>query len=165
MSLKEKEEELKKTLAVFKKYLKIKPKGFRAPQHSIDKETLDLLEKYKFEYDSSYTPLNLLQLAFFPKRIKSWLKLFFSPLNEYKIRKNLKELPVSSLVIPFVSLTVRVFPKSVMLAYVKLIKLFYKRPMFYAHSWDFIELKGSRIDGFLNHNLFTRKLEYIMKNG
>ena len=127
MLYKEKEYEIKRSLEVFKKDLKIKPKGFRAPQHSIDSDTLDLLEKYGFKYDSSYTPLNLLQLFFFPRKFSLWLKSFFSPINPYKIRKNLIEIPPSSLLIPFVSLMLRVLPKWALYLYVKKIKLFYKK--------------------------------------
>ena len=87
MSLAEKENEIKKSIACFKKYLKTKPIGFRAPQHSIDDETLDLLNKYGFRYDSSYTPLNLLQLLFFPSKFSLWSQHFFSRFNAYKIRK------------------------------------------------------------------------------
>lgn len=163
MSYKEKEQELKKSLEVFKKYLKSKPLGFRAPQHSIDDETLDLLERYGFQYDSSYTPLNLLQLFFFPQKFGLWLRTFFSPVREYNIRKNLKEVPASSLILPFVSLTVRVFPKFFLKLFVKSIKTIYSKPVFYAHSWDFIELPNSRIDRTWGHDKLLKKLDYIMR--
>ena len=87
LDYKEKEEEIKKGVELWKKKLGFKPRGFRAPQHSIDDDTLDLLEKYGFEYDSSYHPLNLLQLVFFPKKAGLWFKLFFSGLNKYKISR------------------------------------------------------------------------------
>lgn len=162
MTYEEKEEEIKKCISVWKKYLNSKPKGFRAPQHSIDSQTLDLLEKYKFKYDSSYSPLNFLQLIFFPKKFTHWLKIAFSPLNVYKIRPNLEEIPVSSLLIPNVSLTFRILPKILLRFYFWLIKLFYKRPVFYAHSWDFIELPRSRIDRKFSHKKFIDKLNYLM---
>ncbi len=158
-----KENEIKKGISIWKNKLGLKPKGFRAPQHSIDNDTLDLLEKYGFEYDSSYFPLNLLQLIFFPKKIRLWFKGSFSRLNEYKIRSNLKEIPTSSFIIPFVSLTIRVFPKWLIYAYVNLIKMFYRKPVFYAHSWDFIELKKSRIDNMFSHKRFLSNLEYLFK--
>lgn len=163
MSYHEKEDEIKKSIEYFKKYLGIKPKGFRAPQHSIDNATLDLLEKYNFEYDSSYTPFNLLQLVFFPKRIGSWFKGFFSRTNPYKIRENLVEIPVSSILLPAVSLVVRVFPKWFLRDYFYVLQRVYRKPMFYAHSWDFIEMKQSRIDRYFNHILFLSKLEGVMK--
>jgi len=163
LTLKQKEESIKKSIFCFKKYLNIKPKGFRAPQHSIDNETLSLLEKYNFKYDSSYHPLNLLQLFFFPKKIKLWWKLFFSPLNPYKIRKNLIEIPTSSFIIPFVSLTVRVMPLFLLKFYIKIIKIFYKMPIFYAHSWDFIEIKESKTTKLCSNKKFEKNLEEFLK--
>jgi hypothetical protein len=158
----EKEKEIKKSLEHFKKYLGFKPQGFRAPQHSIDDETLNLLEKYDFKYDSSFTPLNFLQFIFFPKKLSLGLKSFFSPLNPYKIRKNLSEVPTSSLLIPFVSLLVRVSPKFLLRLYIGFLRLLYKNPVFYAHSWDFIELKQSKIDRNYSHKKFIRSLDYVM---
>jgi len=162
MSFREKEKEIVNSIKIFKKHLGIKPKGFRAPQHSIDKDTLYLLEKHGFEYDSSYFPLNFMQLIFFPTRFFSWFRGFFSRLNKYKIRKNLIELPTSSLIIPFVSLTIRIFPKWFLWIYVKAIKLVYKNPVYYTHSWDFIELKQSRIDRMFPSKRYISKLDYVM---
>ena len=164
MSSEEKEKEIKDSLANFQKYLKIKPKGFRAPQHSIDNKTLDLLEKYGFEYDSSYTPLNLLQLFFFPKKVGIWLKHFFSKPNPYKIRKNLYEHPCSALFIPFVSLTFRIFPKRPLIFYINLLSLIYKNPICYFHSWDFIEVKNSKTERFFNHERITKSLSGILEH-
>lgn len=161
MNHNEKLEEINKSLKEFKK-IGIKPKGFRAPQHSIDEDTLNILENKGFEYDSSYFPLNFLQLFFFPKRIGNWFRGFFSRLNPYKIRKNLIEIPTSSLLIPFVSLIVRILPKWALWFYVKSIKFVYQKPVFYAHSWDFIELKDSKIDRIWSHEKFLEKLDYIM---
>jgi len=162
MSYSEKEAEIKNSINYFKKYIGVKPKGFRAPQHSIDWETLDLLEQYGFKYDSSYTPLNLIQLFFFPKKFLLWINSFFSKLSPYKIKDDLMEIPTSALIIPFVSLTVRIFPKIFLRVFLSLIKLVYKQPIFYAHSWDFIELKQSKIDRKFPHYNFLRKLDYLM---
>ncbi len=159
----EKEEEIKKCVSVWKKELGFKPKGFRAPQHGIDNETLGLLDKNGFEYDSSYTPLNLLQLLFFPLRFGLWIKLFFSPINKYKIHGKLEEKPCSALLIPFVSLTLRVFPKWLLWCYVKVLKLFYKNLVFYAHSWDFVSLPESRIDRLFGHKRFIEHLGHVMR--
>lgn len=164
MSYEEKENEIKESLKIFKKYLGIKPRGFRAPQHSIDEETLDLLEKNGFEYDSSFTPFNFLQILFFPRRLKTGMRLFFSKNKEHMIRKKLWEKPVRSLILPPVSLVVRILPEWAALFYFKLLKLFYKNPIFYAHSWDFIELKNSRIDKIFNHDKLLVKLERVMRN-
>ena len=78
LSYYEAEKRILKSLEIYKNIFGTHPKGFRAPQHSIDKKTLFLLNKHNFKYDSSFAPLNLLQLFFFPKRIFSWIKLFFS---------------------------------------------------------------------------------------
>mgnify|MGYP001613299540 CR=1 FL=1 len=163
LTRKEKEIHLQKAISCFQKYLKINPKGFRAVQHSIDNETLILLEKYGFRYDSSFTPLNLLQLFFFPLKKQSYTH-FFSSLDKYKIRGNLSELPISSFFFPFVSLLFRAFPLSLINIYFSVLKLITKNQVFYAHSWDFIDVKGkiartfpkekliSNLDRFLNAN-------------
>ena len=123
-------------------------------------EILEVLKKYGFEYDSSFTPLNLLQFFFFPKKIGLNFKSFFSPLNEYKIRLGLKEKPVASLLVPFVSLSFRIFPLFLLRAFVFKIKLFYKNPVFYAHSWDFISLKDSRIDNLFPSEKMAARYYY-----
>jgi peptidoglycan/xylan/chitin deacetylase (PgdA/CDA1 family) len=162
LSFKEKEEHLSKSVDIFLRYLGRRPKGFRAPQHSIDQDTLDLLEKYDFKYDSSYTPLNLLQLFFFPERFSLWLETFFSPRNPYRIRKKLWEIPPSSILIPYVSLVLRVFPKPILFFYIKTIKLLHKNPMLYIHSWDLIKIPQSRIDRKFPHTKVLDNLNYLL---
>jgi len=157
-----KEEHFSKSVDIFLRNLGKRPKGFRAPQHSIDDETLDLLEKYDFKYDSSYTPLNLLQLFFFPKRFNLWLETFLSPRNPYRIREKLWEVPPSSFLMPYVSLALRVFPKPLLSIYVKMIKFFHKNPMLYIHSWDLIEIPKSRIDRKFPHTKVLDNLNYIL---
>jgi hypothetical protein len=147
---------------VWKKELDFVPKGFRAPQHSIDAETLDLLDELGFVYDSSNTPLNLLQLLFFPSRLGNWFNHFFSSTGVQKIRPSLVERPVSGLGVPFVSLLVRVLPVWLLRVFVWFLKGFYDEVMFYAHSWDFVEQKGSRIDRAFGHERFLKKLERLM---
>jgi len=161
--LQEKEEQIKRAVSCFQKNLKIKPKGFRAPQHSIDNPTLDLLEKYNFQYDSSYTPLNFLQLLFFPTKLKLWIRHFFSPRKPYKIKENLIERAPSSFFLPFTSLTIRVLPMPCLEIYIWLLKKIYKQPIFYCHSWDFIRLKGSKVDRIFPTKVFQRKLSKILK--
>jgi hypothetical protein len=162
LSQKEAENAIKKSIQCFKKNLGIKPKGFRAPQHSIDNKTLDLLEKYGFEYDSSYYPLNLIQLFFFPKRFKSWIKHFFSKTRTYNIRKNLKERPTTSFIIPFTSLIIRILPIICLKLRIKLFSAMYSEVIFYCHSWDFIKLPKSKIDQKISHEKFIKKLDIIL---
>lgn len=163
MSLVEKEENIKKSLTCFNKILNQYPYGFRAPQHSIDKETLDLLEKYEIRYDSSYTPFNTLQILFFPKNFKQELKKFFSSTRKYKIRKKLYEIPVSSFFIPAVSLIFRVFPKSLIKVYFYLLKILNKDIIIYFHSWDFIDLPKSRIAKKWPKEKMIDNFEYFLK--
>ena len=52
--------EIKKSIKIIYKILHEKPRGFRAPSFSINNDTkwaFDVLEKYKFNYDSSIFPI------------------------------------------------------------------------------------------------------------
>ena len=163
LHFKEKEERIIKAILIYKKIFNEEPKGFRAPQHSIDDETLDILNKNKFLYDSSYTPFNILQLVFFPKKIKLWFKGFFMPRKTFYIRKNLYEVPLSGFIIPFVSLPLRAFPKPMLKAFLLILRLTNKDMVFYAHSWDFIKLPKSKIDKAFSHKKLTENLEVTIK--
>jgi peptidoglycan/xylan/chitin deacetylase (PgdA/CDA1 family) len=163
LSLKRKEDSIKKSISCFKKILKHSPLGFRAPQHSIDEDTLKLLEKYGFKYDSSKTPLNLFQFIFFPKKFKLNFQNFFSKPQGYNIGK-LKELPPTSLFIPFVSLTIRVLPRTLQQLYLQFLLFFFKEIIFYAHSWDFISLPESKLDRNYSHKKLISNLEYIISS-
>jgi len=162
LSLNEKEDQIKKSIKCFRKYLKENPRGFRAPQHSIDNGTLNLLEKYGFNYDSSYTPLNFLQLLFFPKKFKLWFKHFSSSLKIFKIRRNLCEIPPTSFIFPFVSLAIRIFPLWFLRKYIDLLTFLTPNIIFYAHSWDFIELPNSKIARFCPKEKFEKKLRLFL---
>ena len=74
------------------------------------------------------------------------------------------EKPVRSIILPPVSLIIRVFPNWFLRIYFMLLKTFYINPIFYAHSWDFIKLEESKVDKIFNHKSFIRKLENVMKN-
>jgi peptidoglycan/xylan/chitin deacetylase (PgdA/CDA1 family) len=161
LSIKDKEESIKKSILFFKRVLKEKPRGFRAPQHSIDYETLKLLEKYNFRYDSSKTPLNLLQFLFFPKRLKVNTWGFFAKHRKMKYN-TLTEIPTTSFLVPFVSLIVRVFPRYSQRFFIKFLSKIFDNIVFYAHSWDFIELKNSKLDKMYSHKRFMRNFDYIL---
>jgi len=75
------------TCDCIQKYPKISPKGFRAPQHSIDDETLNLLEKYNFKYDSSYSPWNFFHMILSRKKVK--FSHNFTPKNLQNKKKSL----------------------------------------------------------------------------
>jgi len=163
LTIKEKEEQITKSIAVFQKYLNQNPEGFRAPQLSIDKQTLDLLSKYEFKYDSSYSPANLLLLLFYPKKFKHWSRHFFSKNSIYKIRKNLHEIPTTSFLFPFVSIVFRAFPQSLTNLYVSILKIFSQNIIFYAHSWDFIKIPESRVDRKWPTEKLQRNLDVFLR--
>lgn len=169
LSIKEKEVMIKKSIEIYKKVLKENPLGFRAPQMSINNETLKLLKKYNFLYDSSYMPLDIYQLIFFPKKIKLWSENFLKPRKIYTLDKDFYEAPVSSCIIPFASMTLRFLAPIFLKIYLKLLKFVNKNPTFIAHSWDFIEIPQSRVDRIFSHNKFMKRLELaiqiLSKNG
>ncbi|MDO8623478.1 MAG: polysaccharide deacetylase family protein [archaeon] len=160
LSLDEKENDIKKSIACFKKYLKTKPAGFRAPQHSIDRETMNLLEKYYFKYDSSLIPWNFYHLIFFWK-IKVKFMNNFSPMKIHKIN-NLYEIPISSFIMPFSSITLRILPLPLLKMYFHLIDS-YKEPVFLMHSWDLIEIPDSKIYNLCPIDEFMKRFEFMLE--
>lgn len=162
LSLQEKKEQIEKSVKIFKTILKENPRGFRAPQHSIDNSTLRILNQNSFLYDSSYTPFNFLQLVFFPKKFKLGIKGFFSPRRTYKILKEIYEIPVSSFLIPFVSLPLRIFPWKILKIYLWFLRKTNTNLVFYAHSWDFIELPKSKIDRMFNHKKLIKNMKRMI---
>jgi len=162
LSVKEQERRIEDAVEIYKSIFKKQPKGFRAPQHSAAPELIAILKKNNFIYDASYTPFNILQLLFFPSRFKSWLKDFFRPRKIYKLRKNLFEIPTSSFLIPFVSLSLRIFPWPILKLYLILLKITQKNLVFYAHSWDFIRLPQSKIDTTFRYTKLLKNLEKII---
>lgn len=158
LSLQEKKEQVEKSVKIFRVMLKENPRGFRAPQHSIDNLTLKILKQNNFLYDSSCTPFNFLQLLFFPKKFKLGIRGFFSPREKYEISKEIYEIPVSSFLIPFVSLPLRVFPWKILKIYLWFLRKTNTNLVFYAHSWDFIELPRSRVDRMFSHKRLIQNL-------
>ena len=159
ISFNKKNKNIKKSLTCFKKYLGIVPKGFRAPQHSLDEETINLLKRYKLCYDSSLNPWNFYHLFFFWK-IKVNQKDNFTK-SSIHIRNGLTEIPITSFFMPFSSVTLRIFPDF-------LLKFFYffisfnKNPIFFIHSWDLIEINDSKIYRLCHLNKFLKKLDKML---
>nr|AQS28784.1 hypothetical protein [uncultured archaeon] len=164
LAFSEKKRRIKEAVKIYKKVLKHPPSGFRAPQHSIDRSTLEILAENGFHYDSSHTPFNLLQLLFFPKRIKHGLVGFFKPRSAYKLKEGIHEFPISSSGISFVSLPLRIFPKIIIKFYLSTLKATHKNLVFYCHSWDLIPLKDSKIDRTFPHTRFIDHLDYLVNN-
>jgi peptidoglycan/xylan/chitin deacetylase (PgdA/CDA1 family) len=158
----EKERRIKQSVIIYKRIFHKNPRGFRAPQHSIDNETLSLLEKNKFIYDSSCTPFNFLQILSFPGRFFPWLTEFLKPRRKYKIYNNLQEIPLSSFFISFSALPMRVLPWTLMKFYLLLLRLTNRDLVFYVHSWDLIKIPQSRIDQKFSHGRIISNLEKLI---
>lgn len=160
----EKDKRISEAVKIYESVLGHKPFGFRAPQHSIDEETLNVLAKQKFLYDSSYTPFNPLQLLFFPKRIIHGLNGFLKARNKYTLKQGIEEIPISSIGIPFVSLTLRILPKNALKYYFVIMKGMHKNLVFYCHSWDLIKLSRSKIDRTFSHKRLIENLDYLVNH-
>ena len=76
-------------------------------------------------------------------------------------RKSLLEIPISSFVLPFSSVTLRFLPKSLLKVYFSLISS-YKAPVFLMHSWDLIEISGSKLYKKCPKHKFLEKFEYML---
>ena len=160
LSFEQKEANLKKSIACFKKYLKIKPLGFRAAQHSLDEDTLKLLKKYKIVYDSSLNPWNFYHFFIFWKIKINQRYNFTNPNIHY--RQDILEIPISSSIMPFSGLTLRVLPESLLKLFFFFIKM-KKFPVFFIHSWDLIELKDSKLYNLCPLEQFLSKLDLLLR--
>jgi len=153
-----KEKPLKKAISIYRRIFKSYPAGFRAPQHSIDKETLFLLEKYNFKYDSSLIPWNFHHI-FFPQ-IKIKFSNNFKKMKPHRINK-LKEIPISSFILPFSAFTIRLLPYNLFKIYLRIINK-YKVKVFFMHSWDLTEMPKSRLYRRCPLNKFLSRFEYML---
>jgi peptidoglycan/xylan/chitin deacetylase (PgdA/CDA1 family) len=158
-SSKEKEENIRKAMKCFKKNLQLIPAGFRAVQHSIDEKTLEVLKNNNFRYDSSIIPWNLYHLIFFWK-IKVKFSHNFIKMKPH-LRNSLIEIPMSSFVMPFSALTLRVLPKPFLRIYLFFIS-HYKSPVFLMHSWDLIEMPDSKIYRLCPLEKFLEKMDFML---
>ncbi|MEK6893416.1 MAG: polysaccharide deacetylase family protein [Nanoarchaeota archaeon] len=157
----EKKDNLKKAIACFKKYLGILPSGFRAPQHSLDEDTTaNALKAFKINYDSSLNPWNFYHLLFFWK-IKVNQRYNFTK-SSIHYRNGLMEIPISSCIMPFSSITLRIFPKSILRPFFFFISL-KKNPVFFMHSWDLIKIKDSKLYNLCPLEDFLGRLEFLLE--
>jgi len=81
---------------------------------------------------------------------------------EYAKKLGLVEIPATSFLLPFVSITIRILPRFILRIYLRLLSVFFKHIVFYAHSWDFIELKESKIDKLVSYNKFMNKFDSVL---
>jgi hypothetical protein len=166
MTSNQKEEEIYKSVSLYKKLFKIQPKGFRAPQHSIDKETLSILEKNGLKYDSSVCSKNLILLRHLLKKDSSKLEImrnFFSKSKSYKISKALIEVPRSSPLLALGGFELKVYPYFLLVFILNLHSLF-KIPLnFVMHSWDMIDTPGSKTSKICPSKKFEIILDSFIK--
>ena len=148
---KEKENRIQAAIKIYKKIFKTNPKGFRAPQFSADFELLELLEKYKFEYDSSITQLPISQAIFFPSKIFTYLKQnkFYKKIKRKKMK--IREVPVSSFILPVSMFSSRILPRSIFKLLFSISNLFRKdnKVVFLTHSYELNENSINRLKYFL----------------
>lgn len=165
MNLEEKENEIKHSVEAYKKLFKQTPRGFRAPQHSIDSETIKILEKYGLRYDSSVCSWNLMLLRhLFRKDSKKIeiIKNFFGKSKIYKIGK-FAEVPRSSPGLALGGFELKVYPKWLILLILNMHRLFGIPINFVMHSWDMVNIKGSRTSEHCNSNKFEKRLEWLIE--
>ncbi len=129
----EKETDTERFIDIYKKILGSRPLGFRAPSHVIDDYTLNLLQKYGFQYDSSVIP-------HYPPVKKYRGYHGRAPLAPYKIGE-LLEIPVAGQImgIPLAGAWIRKLP-------IWLYRILFTthKPKFVAlsmHSWDILDEK------------------------
>jgi hypothetical protein len=161
LSMKEKQDYIKKSLQCFKKYLRLKPKGFRAVQHSIDNEGLKVLEENDFLYDSSLIPWNFHHILMPQIKIK-----YSNNFKSMRIRKmsrfNLYEAPITSFILPFSAFTIRLLPFWMFKLYLRFIRV-NKNKIFFMHSWDLLEMPDSKLYKRCPLKEFNKRLEYLFK--
>ena len=165
ISFKEKNEELKKSISAHKKILNIKPKGFRAPQHSIDEETFTLLKSHGFEYDSSICSGNIMLLRHLFKKNKKFsaiLHTFTGKMRPYE-HKGIREMPRPALLLALGGFELKVYPLWLINLLFK-IHLAFNVPLnFVIHSWDLIDTKGSRTSKICSAEEFKKRLSWFVK--
>jgi peptidoglycan-N-acetylglucosamine deacetylase len=166
MTNNEKRDELERCIKIYHKVLKKYPIGFRAPQHSIDEDTLKILIKEGFKYDASKTPGNLMLLRHLFKRKsnkKEILKNFFSNFKPYHISKNLYEIPRPSFLFSTGGFELKIYPRLLYRLSILLHRIFKIPLMFVIHSWDLIDVKDSRTSKLCSSKEFEDKLNNFLE--
>lgn len=155
---KEKEEEIEKSIDCFKKIFGERPKGFRAVQHSIEPEGLEVLKKYNFRYDSSIVPWNIHHILWPQIKIR-WKNNFKS----MKVHKwgGVWEVPISSFKLPLSALTIRFLPFWMFKIWLRFMNL-KKDKVFFMHSWDMIEMPKSKLYRNCGLGEFLKRFEYML---
>lgn len=165
LTFQEKKQDLEKCIKIYKKMFNSYPKGFRAPQHSIDQITLELLERNNFKYDSSKTPANLMLFRHLFKKgkKKNIILNFFSEFKHYKIQDNLVEIPRTALLFSVGGFELKLYPKISYKTLISLFKLLNIDFIFVMHSWDMIYIPNSKTSRLCSSEKFEKNLNTFLK--
>lgn len=166
MDEKEKEEDLEKAIKIYQRLFDKLPKGFRAPQHSIDNETVNLLEKEHFKYDSSKTPMNIMLFRHIIKRnvnLRNIIRNFASEIIPYKIGRAMTEIPRTAFLISVGGFELKIYPAFFYKLIISMCRIFKIPFVFVMHSWDLIDTLDSRTCRLCPQNLFRKKLRSFLK--
>jgi len=142
LTFSEKKEEIEKNEKIIKKYLGMKPVGFRAPTYSIDQEVVNILKRRKYIYDSSVVP------TFIPGFTK--VQNLFAPKEPYFPSSNILrrggnkflEIPISTyLMFPLMGTAVYNLGKTYFSIISKLVSLQNKPLILNFHIRDFVKIR------------------------
>lgn len=152
LSKTEKKAILERAIKTYKKILGKRPKGFRAPQFSADFELLELLEKKGFVYDSSIVQCPISQAIFFPSRLFLYLKQckFQEKIKRKKMK--IKEIPVSSFILPISMFSLKILPLFIFIFLSRLSLVFkkHKQLVILAHSYELNDRNFKKLEKFLS---------------
>jgi len=163
LSVSEKKKDLQKAVNIYKKVLKSKPLGFRAPQHSIDCQTISLLEKHNFVYDSSMTPGNIMLLRHIcGSKPSIILRNFFSKMVVHPLTEKIFEVPRPSFLIASGGFELKLYPSWCYKLIISLCKIFHINFIFVMHSWDMIDIPGSLTNRLCSSNQFIKNLKNFL---
>lgn len=165
MTFNEKEKDLKASIKVYKKIFKKSPEGFRAPQHSLDNQTVNLLEKNNFKYDSSKAPGNVMVIRHLFKKTdkKNIIKSLFSKPKPYQLKNNLFEIPRVSFIISTGGFELKLYPQFSYKLLMLLCKLLNTPFIFIMHSWDMTDIPDSVTTNLCSKKDFENKLDLFLK--
>lgn len=161
MDFKEKEEEIAKGIEAYKKIFKKNPKVFRAPQHSIDKDTFFLLSKNGFSHDSSVCSGNIMLLRHLLKKDSDKLEIirsFFGKRSSYKAM-GMTEVPRFSPILSLGGFELKAYPGWLISSILKAHKRLNIPLNFVMHSWDMIDIKQSRTSKYCSAYEFRKRLD------
>ena len=138
-------------MGIYQKIFKKKPEYFRAPQFSLDKELLDILNKNNFKYDYSTVQFSISQSIFFPSRF--FLYLSQSTILRYIKKNHLKisEIPNSSFMLPISMFSLKLFPLLLFKILTRLSLIFKKdkKLIFLMHSYEVNDSNIRKLNRFL----------------